>query len=205
MADIVSIITYDHSNLYKKLTYFIYPIMSWSVLFTLSFVYVYIYHKWKILRRNTPGKKQFSSTKSRFLIPFLVVLTFILLEECGSVISIITNSIELKRNVDKFTQCVSLMLFATVEISDTFIYIFVQKNIRKNCLLIENYLKINCFERRQKLPSTWTAITFRKKYDLGAKLMRLNYNEMFPRKKISVVTAIKRFGSTYVEKDSCKF
>ena len=45
MADIVSIITYDHSNLYKKLTYFIYPIMSWSVLLTLSFVYVYIYHK----------------------------------------------------------------------------------------------------------------------------------------------------------------
>ena len=88
------------------------------------------------------------------MIPFLVVLTFILLEECGSVISIITNSIELKRNVDKFTQCVSLMLFATVEISDTFIYIFLQKNIRKNCLLIENYLKINCFERRQKLPST---------------------------------------------------
>ena len=46
------------------------------------------------------------------------------------------------------------MLFAIVEISDTFIYIFLQKNIRKNCLLIENYLKINCFERRQKLPST---------------------------------------------------
>ena len=41
------------------------------------------------------------------------------------------NSIELNKNVDKFTRCVSLMLFATAEISDTFIYIILQQNVRK--------------------------------------------------------------------------
>lgn len=127
MAIIVSAITYDNSGLHKKLAWFIYPIMSWSIFFTLLFVYVYIYQMWKVLLRNTPSKKKFSPMKSRFLIPFLVVFTFILFEGCGSRISIITNSIELNRSVDKFTRCISLMLFATAEISDALIYIILQK------------------------------------------------------------------------------
>lgn len=96
---------------------------------------------WKVLLRNTPSKKKFSPMKSRFLIPFLVGFIFILFEGCGSLISIITNSIELNRSVDKFTRCISLMLFATAEISDALTYIILQKYIRKkNSIIIKNCL-----------------------------------------------------------------
>ena len=80
-------------------------------------------------------------------------------------IGIIKNSIELNKNVDKFTRCVSLMLFATAEISDTFIYIILQKNVRKkiNLLLKTTFGKINCFERRQKFQRARTTIIFRDK------------------------------------------
>ena len=45
----------------------------------------------------------------------------------------------------------------------------------------------------------WTLFTqciFKQKYDIGAKLMRLNYTKMFYGKKISLVTTIKVLAST---------
>ena len=42
MAIIVSAITYDNSGLHKKLAWFIYPIMSWSI-FLRYYLYMFTY------------------------------------------------------------------------------------------------------------------------------------------------------------------
>ena len=134
-----SILCYYRHKLYEKIPKYIYPLMSWSVLFTVLFVYIYLYQKWRGLQKHAPKMTKCSPAKSkRFLIPFLVVFSFILFEIFGSTISIIQNTTELHENTDDLIRCVALTLFALGEISDVFIYIFLQRNIRK--ILFKNII-----------------------------------------------------------------
>ena len=157
---IIGIVIHYHPT-DKKVSHYLFLIMSLPVLFAVIFVYIYIYKKWKTLRHIAAlGKTQYRPRKSTFLIiPFLVVFTFVLCEGFAFAMVIVEVTIEPSGNTEGFIHCIIFTLLAVGGISDAFVYIFLQKHIRnKLCLKIKTFLvkascsNIQCLEMEQKQP-----------------------------------------------------
>ena len=141
----------------KKLSHYLFPIISFSVLFTVIFTYIYIYKKWKTLHRNAAlGKTQYRHRKSIFLVPFLVVFTFISCEGFAFAMVIVEVTIKSSGYTEDFIHCIIFTLLAVEGICDAFVYIFLQKHVRnKLCLKIKTFLfkascsNIQCVEMEQ--------------------------------------------------------
>ena len=136
LVAVVLLVTYFHPNFEEKLFMFIFAIMIWCALCTAVFVYSYIYRKWTVLRKDAQGTRQCARANTNaFLLPVLVVFTFILFQGSGSVIIIIQNTAELNARTSSLLKYVIFMLFTFGDISDALIYIFLQKDVRKKILL----------------------------------------------------------------------
>ena len=138
---------------YYKVMYilprYIFATLSFSVLITVIITYTYVYFKWKSLRKRIPKFRGASPAKTHyFLIPILIVFTYILFEIGGSVISIIQNASSLTEVNHKIIRCIVLIFFACGAISDVVIYILLQKTIRKT---IWNTIRSRFHTRHRKL------------------------------------------------------
>ena len=96
-----------------------------------TYSYFYIMVK-KMHQKNTTRK----STFKRFKVPFLVILTFILFNVTSTIVLTVASYSVLRENVEDLLWHFSIFLDITGFISDVCIYVFLQKEIRKLCLVL---------------------------------------------------------------------
>ena len=95
-----------------------------------TYLYFYIMVR-KIHQQNTTRK----STLKRFKVPFLVVLTFILFNITGTIMLTVASYCLFTEHVELILLHSSIFLDIVGCISDACIYLFIQKEIRKICLV----------------------------------------------------------------------
>lgn len=120
-------------SLYSRLPSYFFPALSCSVLITVTVTYTYLYVKWKDFKQASHPKmtKNRSVRTHQFLLPFLIVLTFIVFEFLGSFVSVLRITLKLSTFEKARMRSMELSLFALGAISDVVIYVLLQRTIRR--------------------------------------------------------------------------